>query len=97
MGSKKKSYTDQQKQEAVRLVIDEGVSARAAGKLLGIHHTSIATWVRQYRKGGLSLDVDATVVDKDARIRQLERELARTRMERDFLKKATAFLEREQQ
>lgn len=97
MGSKKKTYSDEVRQHAVRLVVAGGHSARSAADQLNIHHTSIAAWVRKYRAGGLSLDRDSAVIDKDTQIRQLEQELARTRMERDFLKKATAFLENEQQ
>jgi transposase len=93
MGINKKPYGSEVRQEAVRLVVVEGHSARSVSQQLNIHHTTIAGWVRKYRKGGIDLDPEAAVVDKDARIRELERELQRTRMERDFLKKATAFLE----
>ena len=93
MGVIKRIYSKQVRQEAVRLVIEEGFSTRSTSERLNIHHTTIAAWVRKYRKGGLDINPDSTVFDKDARIRELERELKRTRMERDFLKKATAFLE----
>ena len=96
MGSKKKpTYPDHVRQDAVRLVVVEGQSARSVGQQLNIHHTSVASWVRQYRRGGLDIGQEAGVIDKDRRIRELERDLARTRTERDFLKKATAWLENE--
>ena len=86
-----KTYSHKVRQQAVRLVIEEGQSARSVGAQLNIHHTSVAAWVRKYRRGGLVLDSDAPIIDKDAYIRRLEKELARTQMERDFLKKAEAF------
>lgn len=92
MPKKDKTYSDKVRQEAVRLVIEEGQSARSVGSQLNIHHTSVAAWVRKYRRGGLVLDSDAAIIDKDAYIRRLEKELARTQMERDFLKKANAFV-----
>lgn len=92
MGTNKKSHSDEIRQTAVKMVVEDGQSTRSVGAQLNVHHTSVAAWVRKYRRGGLDLDINAPVVDKDAHIRRLERELAQTRMERDFLKKATSFV-----
>ena len=57
---------------------------------------AVAEWVRKYKKGGIDLDPNAEVVDKDAKIRQLEKQLADMTMERDFLKKVSAYFVKDQ-
>lgn len=83
------------KREAVALVTDQGYSLAEAGRSLGIRGGLIGRWKRQLEatqdafpgKGKMSAD--------DQRIRELEAEVRRLRMEKDILKKATAFFVQE--
>ena len=60
---------------------------------LGIYDSTLGNWVKQDRidRG----EREGLTTDERARLRELERENARLRMERDLLKRATAFWVRE--
>lgn len=47
----RRSYTQQFKDEAVRLVLQEGLSVPEAGRRLGISEKTLANWVRFARRG----------------------------------------------
>jgi transposase len=61
---------------------------------LGIYDSTLGNWVRQDRidRG----EQDGLTSDEQTRLRQLERENARLRMERDLLKRTVAFWVKEQ-
>ena len=85
----RRSFTAEFKRDAVALVIDEGRAIAEVAKSLGIGETNLGNWVRQARidrgeRAGLSTSERAELVE-------LRRENARLRMERDLLKRATAF------
>lgn len=40
------------RREAVRLVLDEGLTRTEAGRRLGVHRESVGDWVRLYQRGG---------------------------------------------
>jgi transposase len=90
--SQRKNYTDEFRQEAVRLLQMSGKSARQMGRELGVAQSVLRRWKKQ-------ADASETVSDEDQskgeELRQLRRENARLRMERDILKKATAFFAKE--
>lgn len=96
---KRRFFTPEFKADTVRLVLEEGRSIPELCRDLGLTETSVRTWVRQAR---IDARIDAgkgqpgalTTTEKEelARLRRENREL---RMERDLLKKATAFFARE--
>jgi len=63
-----------------------------AARKLDIDPKSLKQWQDKYERGELktSLGISKLTIDQQ-RIRELERELAIAKMERDILKKATAF------
>lgn len=85
------------KLEAVRLVRERGVTVRQAAKDLGIHENVLRTWVR-----ALATDAEQAFPGRgkmkpdDAEVARLRRELAKTRTERDILKKAIAYFAKDQ-
>jgi len=87
-------YSDQFKRDAVRLVIEEGYSHKAAGKAVGVCHTTIGSWVAR-----LAPDVGRNIVhaSQEDELRHLREENRRLRMEREILKKAAAFFATEDQ
>ena len=86
-------YSDQFKREAVRLVTQEGYSAKKAGKAVGVCHTTIRTWVDRYGDESPQRMKFASEADE---LEHLRAENRRLRMERDILKKATAFFAKDQ-
>ena len=92
----RRQFTAEYKAEAVKLVLEQGFSQSHAARQLNISVKSLVHWIHQHQGGDLkgSLGVDKLTPDQ-LRIRELERELAIAKMERDILKKATAYFARE--
>ena len=77
------------KQEAVRWV-EAGQSIAAAARTLGVVEQTLFNWVKAKKLGKLN-GVDSKVVSAEQmEISRLRAELARVKMERDILGKATA-------
>jgi transposase len=90
-------YDSEFKQEAVRLVLEEGRTFRGVASSLGISASSLKNWIRQHRQNGNNALCNPLAASSDSgvRIRELEKELERTRRERDILKKAMAIFTKE--
>jgi len=83
-------YTLEFKQEAVRLV--EGGQSIAAARTLGVVDQTLFNWVKAHRQGKLKgADSKPSVSAEQMEISRLRAELARVKMERDILGKATAY------
>ena len=93
-GTKKRKYTREFREAAVRLVTVEKVEVAKAAADLGMPSNTLTAWVSQARRGAGSF-TPAAQVDLAARVRELEAECRRLKIERDILKKATAFFVRE--
>jgi len=91
---KRAAYTLEYKLEAVRLV-QSGQSCSLAAKLLGVPKQTLDNWLRQSRKGNLTGAGAKPVSAEQMELARLRAELARVKMERDILKKATAYFARE--
>ena len=85
-------YARELKDQACALVIDEGYDPANAGRQLGIPEMTLRGWLAKRNwKGVRSMpDTDDPKVLK-ARIGELEAKLRRAEMEREILKKATAY------
>ncbi len=88
---KRRSFTDEQKAEAVRLVQSSGRSANQVARDLDLSETALRRWVKQADIDAGKGAPGALSSDELAEFRRLRRENQRLRMERDFLKKAAAF------
>src|SRR5881398_1732874 len=79
------------KQEAVRLV-ESGQSVAEAARSLGVVEQTLSNWVKAKREGKLKEVSGKTgVTAEQMEISRLRAELARVKMERDILGKATAY------
>ena len=90
-----RTYTPEFRESAVRMVTVEKRTLKEASANLGIPYHTLASWTAQARNGAGSF-APPEERDQAARIRELEGEVRRLRIERDILKKATAFFAREQ-
>ncbi|MPM70605.1 IS3 family transposase ISPsy28 [bioreactor metagenome] len=88
-------YTLEFKQEAVRLV-EGGQSIAAAARTLGVVEQTLFNWVKAQRAGKLSGADSKAVSAEQMEISRLRAELARVKMERDILEKATAYFAKAQ-
>jgi transposase-like protein len=87
-------YTLEFKQEAVRL-IRGGQSIASVSKSLGVAGQTIDNWLKADAAGRLRGATDKPFNAEQMEIARLKAELARTRMERDILKKAAAYFAKE--
>jgi len=83
-------YTLEFKQEAVRLV-EGGETVSSVARTLGVSFQSVDNWVKAAAAGRLRDVKGKSLSAEQMEIARLKGELARTRMERDILKKATAY------
>ena len=92
-GRTRRSFSGEFKADAVALVLDEGRSIASVARSLGIGATNLGNWVRQARidRG----EREGLTTTERAELAALRRENAQLRMERDLLKRATAFWVRE--
>lgn len=91
----KRSFTPEFKASAVALVIEQKYSRQEAARNLGVSVSTLDAWLHKQRhlQGASNLVEEA---DLRKRINELERENRRLTMERDILKKATAFFAKDQ-
>ena len=90
-------YTQEFREEAVKLITEEKLSLPEAGRRLSLAPSTVGNWVKAFKSGKLG------EVGKSYRpLTEIEMELARTRkelsevkMERDILKKAAAYFAKE--
>ncbi len=91
---KRKNYTMSFKEEAVKLVTDQGYSFAEAGRNLGVNPNLISRWKRESDGGDTEMSPGQMVAIR-AELKELRKENKRLKMEREILKKAAAFFAKE--
>jgi transposase len=89
---KRRKYTEEFKREAVRLVTVQGYGLSEAARNLGINANLLSVWKRKYSDESSNTELTE---DEQMELARLRAENKRLRMERDILKKATAFFANE--
>jgi transposase len=90
MGSTRRKFTPEYKAEAVDLVISSGRPVAEIARDLGINEGTLGNWVNMAKKRGEVKDKPLDI-DERARLKELEDEVRRLKMEREILKKAAAW------
>jgi transposase len=85
----RREYTAQTKIDAVGQVIKAGLSVRQVASSYEMPEQTLEYWVRKAKRG--DMPKAASVGDQEAEISRLKALCARLTMERDILKKATAY------
>jgi transposase len=85
----RRQFTQEFKRDAVELVRTTGRPIAEIPRELGIYDSTLGNWARQDRidRG----ERDGLTSQEQARLRELEADNARLRMERDLLKRTVAF------
>ena len=72
---KRRKFTDEFKQDAVRMVLSEGVPLKKAAENLGIDRSNLGRWKKEHLEafGGLSNGLEGSITPKemDVEIRDL--------------------------
>ena len=95
--SKPKVYSDEFKRSAVQLVTEQKYSIAAAARAVGVSEPSLRQWLGKH--GGESGETGPGGTREELREenKRLKRALKRAELEREILKKATAFFAQESQ
>ena len=97
MAGRNRRFSQEFKDEAVRMVLDGPRPIAHVAKELGINDTTLGNWVSTYRRahGNEAGQPKDAGVKKSERELALERENRKLREENEFLKKAAAFFARD--
>lgn len=92
--SSKRRFSEEFKQNAVRLVTVERYSLKAAAASLGINEQSLRAWCKKYAPPA-PCGEQSTVEELRAEITRLRKRAELAELEREILKKATAYFAKE--
>ena len=96
---KKPYYSLEFKQDAVQLVLCKGYSIQEASTSLGVSESALRKWVRAEKGGNQnnnSISSKPLTLSEHEELLRLRKENIKLKMEREILKKATAFFAQEQ-
>jgi transposase len=88
-------YTQEFKEEAVQLVVTGGLSIAEVGRRLSLSPQTLRNWINNQQAGKLKVPGSRSISELEAEVFRLRRELAETRLEKEILKKAMAYLVKE--
>ena len=92
----KRTYDKEFKLEAVRLVLEEGLSARSVERKLGTGKSVVYGWVHEFTSDPeRAFPGKGNLKAPDKELYELKRELERVKRERDILKKAVAIFSKD--
>jgi transposase-like protein len=91
MPEQRRKFSPQFKAEAAQMVVETGRPIAAVARDLGIHDGTLGNCVSAYQREHPEPDQSLTPVER-ARVKELEDENRRLRMENEFLKKAAAYV-----
>jgi transposase len=85
-------YTKEFREEAVKMVMDGGMTLPEAARRLSLPPSTLGNWVKAHKAGKLG-EIGKTqrpLTELEMELAKVKKELVETRMERDLLKKAAA-------
>lgn len=91
----KRRFSEEFKREAVRLVVEEGYTFKAAAAAVGVGDQSLRAWHVKFAPALPPCGENASVEELQAENARLRKQLQRAEMEREILKKATAYFAKE--
>ena len=94
--TKRRAFTKQFKMDAVKLVTEQGYNFSEAARNIGIDPSVLRRWKMQFETEGFdAFPGKGHMTPENEELFRLRKENKRLRMERDILKKATAFFAKE--
>ncbi len=93
----RRTFSDEFKQDAVDLVVKQGYSFKAAADAVNVSSRSLREWHEKLAPQPEPCGDDASVLELQAEIKRLRKQLQTAELERNILKKATAYFAKESQ
>lgn len=90
-----KRYLDDFKKDAVRLVTQERYTFKAAATAVGVSEKSLRDWHAKFAPKPNPCGEDASLEELREENKRLRQQLKRAELEREILKKATAYFAKE--
>ena len=90
-----KRYLDEFKRDAVRLVTEERYTFKAAATAVGVSEKSLRDWHAKFAPKPNPCGEDASLEELREENKRLRQQLKRAELEREILKKATAYFAKE--
>ena len=90
-------YSKEFRNEAVKMVIEGGLTAYEASRQLSLPKSTLENWVRAHNAGKLN-DIGSEqrpLTEVEQELARIKRELSQVKQERDILKKAAAYFAKE--
>ncbi len=91
----RRSFTDEFKAGAVRLVVDEGKTIPQVARDLDLTQSALRTWVERARADRTKGKTGLTTAEREE-LARLRKQLREVTMERDILKEAAAYFAKHQ-
>jgi transposase len=92
----RKKYTREFKEDAVSLVTEKGHKVAEAARNLGIDRRMLGRWIKEYQEDeGEAFRGNGKLTAEQEELRRLRAENKQLKLEREILKKATAFFAKE--
>src|SRR3954453_12312289 len=91
MPEQRRRFSPQFKAEAVQMVLETGKPIAEVARDLGINEGTLGNWVNIWRRDNPEPVPDLNPVER-ARVKEMEDEIRRLRMENEFLKKVSKFM-----
>ena len=88
----RRKFTDEFKAETVKLIRGSGRTVGSVARELSLTETAVRNWVKQAEASGSAATLST---DERAELRRLRKENQELRMEKEILRKATAFFAKE--
>lgn len=92
---RKRLFSEEFKRDAVRLVVEEGYTFKAAAAAVGVGDQSLRAWHAKFAPAALPCGENASVEELRDEVARLRKQLRRAELEREILKKATAYFAKE--
>lgn len=92
----RKQYTKEFKLDAIRLVTEHGYKRAEAARNLGINATMLGRWIKEHQADeAQAFRGNGQLTPEQDELRRLRAENRQLKLEREILKKATAFFAKE--
>ena len=89
---KRKQHSPEFKLDAINLVLEQGYSRAEAARSLDLNANMLGRWVKEYQQDkDQAFRGNGVLTSEQEEIRRLKAENKRLKMEKEILKKATAF------
>ena len=93
----RRTFAEEFKRDAVNLIVVEGYSFRAAAEAVNVNENSLRNWHKKYAPEPEPCGSEASNEELRAELKRVRKQLRQAELEREILKKATAYFAKESQ